>query len=159
MHHGDIALGVVVGSGMWLWIGILVIGRWRSMEPYFSYYHRFSFMMRENVNFSVRSFYQFLVGNMWNRRDYFLATQIWKTLAPQRIAFFAWETGRECILTIDKLMKRSRTVVHGCYLCKRTAETCNHILLWCPLAYEMWTIVYNLLGINWVIAGSVREEL
>lgn len=79
---------------------------------------------------------------------------------PLRITlFFAWEVGRESILTIDKLMRRKRAMVNSCYLCKEAAEWCNHILLWCPVIYSLQTIVYGLLRINWVIAGLVRDEI
>lgn len=66
-----------------------------------------------------------------------------------------WE---ECILTIDKLMRRDKIMVNGCFLCKREAKTCKHILLWCPKVYKLWIMVYGLMGISWVIA-SVRDEL
>lgn len=50
-------------------------------------------------------------------------------------------------------------MVNGRYQCERAAETCNHILLWCLVVYDLWTMMYDLLGIKWLIAGSVREEL
>lgn len=31
--------------------------------------------------------------------------QIWKSNAPPRVTFFIWEAAKECILTIDMLMK------------------------------------------------------
>lgn len=49
-------------------------------------------------------------------------------------------------------------MVNACYLCKRTKETCNHVLLWCLVVYRFWTMVYELLGINWVIASSAWDE-
>lgn len=48
-------------------------------------------------------------------------------------------------------------MVNRCY--KKAVESCNYILLWCPVAYELWTIVYSLLRTNWVMSGSVKEEL
>lgn len=42
-------------------------------------------------------------------------------------------------------------------LCKSATESCNHILFWCPVAYNLWVIIYDLLGINWVITGSMRD--
>lgn len=63
------------------------------------------------------------------------------------------------ILAIDNLMRRERTMVNSCYLCKKSTESCSHILLWCQVVYELWTMMYNLIDIKWVIAGSVREEL
>lgn len=50
-------------------------------------------------------------------------------------------------------------LVNGCYLCKRDAESCNHIVLWCPFACLLWTLSYSLLGINGLMAGSVRDEI
>lgn len=50
-----------------------------------------------------------------------------------------------------------RIMVNSCFLCKREAETCNHILLWCPEVYKLWTMIYGLLGISWVIVGLVRD--
>lgn len=42
---------------------------------------------------------------------------------PPRIAFFPWEADWECILTIDKLMRRGHTMVNGCDLCMEAAES------------------------------------
>lgn len=75
------------------------------------------------------------------------------------VIFFTWETGREFILTINKLMKRGRIMANDCYLCEREAKSCNHILLWCPTMYKLWTMVYELLGISWVIVGSIRDKI
>lgn len=64
----------------------------------------------------------------------------------------------ESILTSD-MLKRSKILVNRCSLCKKGAETCNHILLWCLVVYIIWTMVYGLLGLNEVIVGSVKEEI
>lgn len=40
--------------------------------------------------------------------------------APPRIIFLPQETGQKCILTIDKLMKKGKIMVNGCYLCMKT---------------------------------------
>lgn len=50
------------------------------------------------------------------------------------------------------------TIVNGCYLCMEAAESCNHLLLRCPVTYSIEYIVYSLLGINWVMRGSVKNE-
>lgn len=63
-----------------------------------------------------------------------------------------------CIHTIDKLRRRSKILVNVCYLCKGVDENCNHLLLWCLVAYRIWTMVYSILGISWGFAGSVRDE-
>lgn len=114
--------------------------------------------LRKNGEFMVKSYY-----NLSRRGGVgitlFLVKQIWNTKFPPRIVFFAWETARGCILTIDKLIKRGKILVNRCYLCKMTAEPCSHILLWCRFVYNLWRLVYCLLWINWVMAGSVKDEL
>lgn len=84
---------------------------------------------------------------------------IWKTHAPPRISFFAWEATKEHILTLDNLMKRGFHLVNRCSLCKASPETCRCSLLWCPITYGLWNDIFSLMGIQWVIAGSVKAEL
>lgn len=50
-------------------------------------------------------------------------------------------------------------MVNRCYMCKCYAESCNHLLLWCPPVYDLWTSIYGMLGIKWAIAGLVKNEL
>lgn len=50
-------------------------------------------------------------------------------------------------------------MVNKCYLCMNAVESCNHLLLWCPAAYDLWNMIYGLLGIKWVMSGAVREEI
>lgn len=102
--------------------------------------------LKKDGMFTVKSFYVHLVKRDDGVR--FPAQQIWKVKAPPRIAFFAWEAGQECILTIDNLMRIGKSMVNDCYMCKKTTKSCNHILLWCPVVYNIWTIVNGLLGIN-----------
>lgn len=50
-------------------------------------------------------------------------------------------------------------MVNRCFMCKMNAESCNHLLLWCPVVYSLWSLICGLLGIKWVMAGSVKDEL
>lgn len=61
-------------------------------------------------------------------------------------------------LTMDKL-RRGKIFVNACYFCKRAEENCNHALLWCLVVYKLWTMVYGLLDISWVMAVSMRDEI
>lgn len=36
-------------------------------------------------------------------------------------------------------------------MCKRSGESIDHLLLHCPIAYEMWTMVCCLFGLQWVM--------
>lgn len=77
----------------------------------------------------------------------------------QRISFYAWEAVKERTLTIDNLMRKDLTTANRCFLCKCCSESCNHLLLWCPVSYKLWSMVFGLLGISWAVSGSVKTEL
>lgn len=44
-------------------------------------------------------------------------------------------------------------------LCMKEVGSYNHILLWCLMVYDIQFMVYNLLGITWVIACTIKDEL
>lgn len=50
-------------------------------------------------------------------------------------------------------------MVNESFLCKKDVESCNHIILWCPFVYKLWTLAYGLLDFNWVMTGLVRKEI
>lgn len=50
-------------------------------------------------------------------------------------------------------------MVHGCYLCKGVEETYSHVPLCCLVVCKLWSMVYGLLGISCVVAGSIRDEI
>lgn len=56
-------------------------------------------------------------------------------------------------------MRRDCIGVNRCYLCKQAAESCSHLLEWWLMTSNLWSIVYNLIRISWIIAGSVKEEI
>ncbi|XP_021911993.1 uncharacterized protein LOC110825801 [Carica papaya] len=115
--------------------------------------------LEKKGEFSVTSYCRFLCARDDTDCSSFPAVQIWMTKAPPRIAFFAWEGCWEKILTIDKFSVRGQILINGCYCCFQAEETCNHLLLWCPMPYNLWCMVHGLLGIEWVIAGSVGMEI
>lgn len=43
-------------------------------------------------------------------------------------------------------MRMGNIMANASYMSMQTAESCNHLLLWCPVAYNIWTMVYSLLG-------------
>lgn len=111
-----------------------------------------------NGLFTVKSFYK----KLFKYEDdgcIFPCRQMWKPRIPPRVSFSAWEASRECCLTSNKLRKMRKILVNACYFCKRTEESCNHLLLWCPVIYKLWIMFYDLLGISWDMTGSVRDEI
>lgn len=107
--------------------------------------------------FSVESYHRQLIGGFDGGLQNFQTKQIWKVKVPSRIASFSWEACREGILTIDKLRARGQIIVNCCYLCLSVEESCNNLLLWCPMAYGIWNMICDLLGIDWVMSGTCGE--
>lgn len=116
-------------------------------------------ILNKQGEFTVSSYYNWIIGKDYNSGHSFPHIQIWKVRIPPGVAFFGWEACRENILTLDKLQKRGLVLANGCFICRKAEETCCHLLLRCPVVYELWCIIYSLLGIHWVSTGSVLAEV
>lgn len=84
---------------------------------------------------------------------------VWRSLAPYRVAVFAWELANEAILTGDNLRRRRKIYVNWCFLCKGDEESVNHLMLHCPVASELWNLVFGLMNLSWVMRRSVKDLL
>ena len=82
---------------------------------------------------------------------------IWKAKVPPRIAFFSWTAALGKFLTIDNLRKRHLIIIDRCCLCKLNGESVDHLLLHCPLARELWSMVFGLFGLDWVMPCKVIQ--
>ena len=82
---------------------------------------------------------------------------IWQSKVPSRVAFFSWSASLGKILTTDNLRKRCVLVLDWCYMCKRCEESVDHLLLHCPIVWELWSLVFYLFGIQWVMPHTVLE--
>uniref|UniRef100_A0A2N9G750 DDT domain-containing protein n=1 Tax=Fagus sylvatica TaxID=28930 RepID=A0A2N9G750_FAGSY len=74
-----------------------------------------------------------------------------------RVAFFVWTSALGKILTTDNLRKRRVIIQDWCCMCKSSGETVNHLLLHCPVAWELWSMVWILFGITWVMPRGVVD--
>lgn len=88
----------------------------------------------------------------------FSANIVSKLVATPRIFFFAWETTKGRILTVDNSMKRG-FIVNRCFLCENNNETCNHLLLRCSVSHNLWSTILGLMGPSWVKHKSILDEL
>lgn len=103
--------------------------------------------------FSVKSYYSLLSGK---EDSGFPWKSVWKTRAPSRAAFFAWEACHEAILTGDNLRIRRMIYVDWCFMCKSSGESTNHLLLHCPVARVLWNWIFGLFNLSWVMPGTVK---
>ena len=54
------------------------------------------------------------------------------------------------ILSIENLRKQRVLVVDWYCKCKRSGESIDHLLLHCPVAQEIWWLIFSLFGVQWV---------
>jgi hypothetical protein len=69
--------------------------------------------------------------------------------------FFLWTTTHGKILTLDNLKKRGVLVVEWCCMCKRGDESIDHLLLRCEVARDLWSAIFTLFGVHWVMPARV----
>ena len=50
-------------------------------------------------------------------------------------------------------------ILDWCCMCKRNGESVNHLLIHCPLAFDLWFMVSTLFGIHWIMSKTVVELL
>ena len=106
--------------------------------------------------FTARSFYHYL--NVHNSVT-FPWKSIWKTKAPLKAAFFVWTASWGNILTIDNLRKRGIITMNWCYMCKKSGESVDHLLLHCEIVRSLWSEVLARVGLAWVMPEKVSEFL
>jgi hypothetical protein len=50
-------------------------------------------------------------------------------------------------------------VVEWCYMCKKSGESIDHLLLRCNVAHDMWSIFNSLFGVEWLMPRRVLDLL
>ena len=51
-------------------------------------------------------------------------------------------------MTIDNLRKRKVLILDSCCMCKRNGESVDQLLIHCPIAFDLWSMVFTLFGIH-----------
>ena len=107
-------------------------------------------------SFFVRSHYHFLIKAF----SYpFPWSIIWRSWAPMRVSFFAWETSWNRILTIEQLKRRSWNMSNRCYFYKVEEETSDHLILFCKKVTMLWSLLFSLFDVQWVLYSSIKRNL
>ncbi len=50
-------------------------------------------------------------------------------------------------------------VVNWCCMCKMSGEATDNLLLYCDIARELWTMVFNFFGVQWIMPQGVAQLL
>ena len=77
---------------------------------------------------------------------------------PPNVNFFACTAALSRILTNDKLEAVSACCYWMCCMCKRAGENINHLLSHCPITRELWSMVFTLSGVFWVMPKGIVEH-
>ena len=109
--------------------------------------------------FDVRSYYNLIANPAGSSSIPFPWKCIWSTKVPKRVSFFLWTEAKGSILTIDNLVLRHLPLVNWCCMCQCDEEIVDHLLLQCKFAYALWSEVFLIFGIQWVMPKTVASLL
>jgi hypothetical protein len=114
--------------------------------------------------FKVRLYYQALDPSV----GCFPWKSTWHAKVAPRVAFFTWLASLGKVLTVDNLETTKyylgELVLYvqsrwGCCMCKVDWESVDHLFLHCALARELWTMVFSLFGMHWVMPRRIVDVL
>jgi hypothetical protein len=60
---------------------------------------------------------------------------------------------------LDNLRKRGIILVGWCFMCKHSGKSVNHLFLHCEVVRALWSVVFSLFDVTWVMPGGVVELL
>ena len=46
-----------------------------------------------------------------------------------------------------------------CYLCNEKEDTNNHLILFCENSTMLWSLIFSLFGVQWVLHSSIKRNL
>jgi hypothetical protein len=75
------------------------------------------------------------------------------------MSFCVWTATLGKILTLDNLGKRNVIVVDWYCICKKGGESNNHLFLHCEVVRDLWSSLFYLFGVDWVMPRRLRELL
>ena len=50
-------------------------------------------------------------------------------------------------------------MLNRCYLCKVEEETNDHLILFCKKATMLWSLLFSLFDMQWVLHSSIKRNL
>lgn len=108
---------------------------------------------------------EFSVASVWQRVEaakgpmLSISKVLWKNSTPPKVQFFSWLAWRGRIKSAE-LMHRigvlNDNVSSLCVFCKAEVKTADHVLLLCPLIWNVWSVLVNWWDVRWATPGSVE---
>ena len=50
-------------------------------------------------------------------------------------------------------------MVSWCCMCRCSRETVDHLLIHCSAAFELWSFIFRMFGVQWVLVEKVLDLL
>ena len=101
----------------------------------------FCWALSRDVNFSLRSSWEFIRGSR-NQNEVF--SLIWQRHIPSRVSFFFWRLLHSFLVTDDDLCLKGFHMVSRC-LCNRDVENIRHLFLDYPVVQQIWRRFYSMI--------------
>lgn len=110
--------------------------------------------------FSVASVYKSYELSLGPIRK--MAEVVWNNCAPPRVKCFGWLAWQGKVKTSSflqwiRILAASANV--GCVFCQAEVEFVNHILLFCPFVWLLWSNIMKWWGFQWAIPNSMEGLL
>lgn len=117
---------------------------------------RWNGVLKGNGIFDIQSFYK----EIWGATSApFPWKGIWSVKGPKRVLFFLWTVALGKILSLDNLTKWGLPLVNWCCMCQSNRESVDHLLIHCDITFALWGVLFQMLGIWWVLPGNVVSFL
>ena len=72
--------------------------------------------------------------------------------APKYLRKSLFWYGQQLWETLDNLIKRGFNLVNWCCMCRCNNKTVDHLLIHCAVAQELWTFIFAMFGVQWVMS-------
>jgi len=97
--------------------------------------------------YTVRDSYRFLTSSR-EQVERSLVDDVWHKHIPLKVSLFVWLL-RQNIIHVNDL-----PCITGC----GASETASHLFLDCDLAYNLWLLVWNWIGLSMVPPCQLRDQ-
>ncbi|XP_028071421.1 uncharacterized protein LOC114273801 [Camellia sinensis] len=83
---------------------------------------------------------------------------IWKNVSPPKVKFFCWLVWKGRIKSrayLQSLGLMDQNTRSDCVFCNEELESLNHVMLLCPVVWQVWSNLLKWWGMQWVSPQSV----
>ncbi|XP_028071521.1 uncharacterized protein LOC114273902 [Camellia sinensis] len=84
---------------------------------------------------------------------------VWINYLPPKVQFFGWLAWRNKVKTLVFLQQLGildRDSSTLCTFCKSQQESIEHVLIFCPMVWRVWSELLQWWGVVWVVPRSIQ---